>query len=244
MLAHHAEGAGDAAAVLRHAPEAARRSAELGSHREAAAQYERALRFADGIDTAELALLREGLAYELSLVDRWEEAEERQEALRLWRQVGNAEKIGQNLRWLSRCLWRLCRGAEANDAAAAALQVLEPLPPAPELAWAYANLALQRVQAGDVRDGIRLAEKARDLAERLAEPEILSHALNTMGCAYAAMGRAGGTCSSAPCRSPWMRASRNRSGGPTPTCMRRGKAASLRGRRSLLRGWPGLLRGP
>ncbi len=44
LLAHHAEGAGDAQAVLRHAPEAARRSAALGAHREAAAQYERALR--------------------------------------------------------------------------------------------------------------------------------------------------------------------------------------------------------
>ena len=39
LLAHHADGAGDAGAVLRHAPEAARRSAALGAHREAAAQY-------------------------------------------------------------------------------------------------------------------------------------------------------------------------------------------------------------
>src|SRR5215472_4254348 len=44
LLAHHADGAGDQLAVLRHAPEAARRSAALGAHREAAAQYERALR--------------------------------------------------------------------------------------------------------------------------------------------------------------------------------------------------------
>ena len=37
-------------AVLRHAPPAARQAAELGSHREAAAQYERALRFAADAD--------------------------------------------------------------------------------------------------------------------------------------------------------------------------------------------------
>jgi hypothetical protein len=48
-LAHHAEGAGDGAAVLEHAPVAARRAAGLGAHREAAAQYGRALRFADGL---------------------------------------------------------------------------------------------------------------------------------------------------------------------------------------------------
>jgi len=38
VLAHHAEGAGDVAATLRYAPEAARRSAALGAHRGAAAQ--------------------------------------------------------------------------------------------------------------------------------------------------------------------------------------------------------------
>jgi len=57
-LAFHAEAAGDAAAVLRYAPAAAQRAVGLGSHREAAAQFERALRFArlllDG-DPAEAA---------------------------------------------------------------------------------------------------------------------------------------------------------------------------------------------
>src|SRR3954454_11163218 len=46
-LAHHAEAARDADAVLRFAPAAARAAAEVGAHREAAAQYDRALRFAD-----------------------------------------------------------------------------------------------------------------------------------------------------------------------------------------------------
>ncbi len=44
-LAFHAEGAGDGPAVLQYASSAGRRAAELGSHREAAAQFERALRF-------------------------------------------------------------------------------------------------------------------------------------------------------------------------------------------------------
>ena len=48
-LAHHAEAAGDADAVLRFAPAAAARAASLGAHREAAAQYARALRFADAL---------------------------------------------------------------------------------------------------------------------------------------------------------------------------------------------------
>ena len=46
-LAHHAEEAGDREAVLTHAVAAARQAATLRAHREAAAQYARALRFAD-----------------------------------------------------------------------------------------------------------------------------------------------------------------------------------------------------
>jgi predicted ATPase len=48
-LAHHAEGTGDVEAVLQLAPAAGDRAADLGAYREAAAQYARALRFADGL---------------------------------------------------------------------------------------------------------------------------------------------------------------------------------------------------
>ena len=48
-LAHHAEAAGDTEAVLEFAPAAAARASALGAHREAAAQYARALRFAGGL---------------------------------------------------------------------------------------------------------------------------------------------------------------------------------------------------
>ena len=49
-LAFHAEGAGNAEFVLRYAPRAGRRAAALGARREAAAQYERALRFVPETD--------------------------------------------------------------------------------------------------------------------------------------------------------------------------------------------------
>ena len=48
-LAHHAEAAGDRAAVLEFATAAAEQAAALHAHREAAAQYARALRFADAL---------------------------------------------------------------------------------------------------------------------------------------------------------------------------------------------------
>ena len=46
-LAHHAEAAGDREAVLEFAIAAAEQATALNAHREAAAQYARALRFAD-----------------------------------------------------------------------------------------------------------------------------------------------------------------------------------------------------
>ena len=73
-MAFHAEGAGNGPAVVRHASSAARRAAELASHREAAAQFERALRFAAGAELAVAAGLYDGLAIELGLLDRGQDA--------------------------------------------------------------------------------------------------------------------------------------------------------------------------
>src|SRR4029453_16190787 len=69
-LAHHADGAGDGPAVLKYAPVAARRAAALGAHREAAAQYARALRFADGLAPAARAELLGRHSYECYLTDQ------------------------------------------------------------------------------------------------------------------------------------------------------------------------------
>ncbi len=61
LLAHHAEGASDVAAVVAYAPEAARHAEQLGAFREAAAHYRRALRFQSELPIRERALLREAL---------------------------------------------------------------------------------------------------------------------------------------------------------------------------------------
>jgi DNA-binding CsgD family transcriptional regulator len=187
-LAHHAEGASDGEAVLLFAPRAARRAAELAAHRESAAQYERALRFAEGLDPAALASLYDGLAIEDALIDRWEGvAEAHQHALALWREAGDQVRVGDTLRMLSRAMWRLCRGQEAEAASVAALEILEPLPISRELGWAYVNLAGQRM-AEDSHAAIELAKTAQALAIELGDDALLSNALNTEGCALANLG--------------------------------------------------------
>jgi tetratricopeptide (TPR) repeat protein len=173
-------------------PEAARQSSALGAHREAAAQFERGLRFADESDRPALASLYEGLAGEYSLLDRWEEAERPlRAALGVRRELGDDLNVGADLRLLSKTLWRLCRGDDAGRAAGEAVLVLETLPPGRELAWAYANLSAFHMDVGRDNEAIGIGEKARDLGERLRQPDVVSNALNTIGCGAVNSGRDG-----------------------------------------------------
>ena len=111
-MAFHAEGARDAAAVLHYAVRAGRRAAELASHREAAAQYERALRFAAALPAASRAELYDRLGDELSLVDRGDDLVTAAEKARdLWRTAGDRVREGDALRRLSVAMVSLCRGA-------------------------------------------------------------------------------------------------------------------------------------
>lgn len=188
-LAFHAEAAGDGAAVLRYASAAARQAARLASHREAATQFERALRFADEAAPATRAELYQGYADEVSLLDRWQEAEVAGErALALWRQTGDRLREGDALRRLSRIRWNMCRGREAVAAAEAAVSTLEPLGHSAELARAYATFANQRMLYSDHDAAIDLALRAQELARRFGARDVLSDALNTQAASAAAKG--------------------------------------------------------
>jgi DNA-binding CsgD family transcriptional regulator/tetratricopeptide (TPR) repeat protein len=181
-LAHHAEEAGDAEAVLAFAPAAAERAIALSAHREAAAQYARALRFADRWPAERRGGLLDARSLECYLTDQMAEAIEAGEAaLAIWRQVGDQRREGDRLRWLSRMYWFSGRSGEADQAARAALEILESLPPGPELAMACSHFAALRLAAWDSEGAIAWGERAIALAESLGETETLAHALNNVG---------------------------------------------------------------
>ena len=180
-MAFHAEAAGDGPAALRYASAAARRAAALASHREAAAQFERALRFTRiGADPLPVAGLHDGLAYEASLLDRWQEAADaRERALALWRDVGDRLREGDT-HPLAVLLAVLAEPRRRGDIAAAraAIALLEPLGPTVELAWAYASLAAMwmvrsasqdAIGAGPAGAGGRRAARPARSAQRRAE---------------------------------------------------------------------------
>ena len=135
-----------------------------------------------------MAGLYDGLAAELGLLDRWQDAADAlEQALGRWRQAGDRRREGATLRTLSRTMWRLCRGQEALAAAEAAVSLLEPLGASAELAWAYVNLGSRRMDDGQYEVAVGLARRAEDIAEWLGVPEVLSEALNTRGCALACL---------------------------------------------------------
>jgi DNA-binding NarL/FixJ family response regulator len=179
-LAFHAEESGDGPAALEHAASAGRRARTLASHREAAGQFERALRFADGEAPAAVAARWIELATELSMIDRWPDAETAYtRALENWRAAGDRLGEGDTLRRMSAALWRLCRGDEILAAAEAAVAILEPLGATPELAAAYGTLAAHQNEPGHLDIVVSLAQRAQELAVRFGVPAVQSRAATT-----------------------------------------------------------------
>ncbi len=181
-LAYHAEGAGDADAVRRFAPTAAERAAAAGAHREAAAQYARALRFGAGLEPAARAALHERRSQECFIVDRPDEAiAELQLALECHRGLGDPRGEGAMLCALSSILWCPGRVEESYRAGQDAVAILEPLEPGPELAMAYANMASLAMNHESAGETAEWGARALDLARGSQSGEIELHALNSIG---------------------------------------------------------------
>jgi DNA-binding CsgD family transcriptional regulator len=182
-LAHHAEAAGDAAAVLEFAPAAAARADAVGAHRQAAAQYARALRFGADLPLEKRVAFLEGRFRSAFRADDCDEAiEAMHEALAGHRRLGDRLREGDGMRRLSDVLF--CPGdrcTEAERLGRHAVTVLEELESGRELGLAYANMASLCMNREDPDGTLTWARRALELADRIDEVEIRVHALNTMG---------------------------------------------------------------
>jgi DNA-binding CsgD family transcriptional regulator/tetratricopeptide (TPR) repeat protein len=188
-LAHHAEQAGDEEAVLTHARAAAERAASLGAHREAAAQYSRALRHAAGLTPRERADLLAACGHELQVTGRYAEAiEARTEASSLYRELGDRLAEGESLSRVTMPFVALGRNAEAEQASRGAIDTLETLPASSELASAYASQSYMRMLNRDNAEGVEWGEKALALAERVDDVVTTASALNLIGTSHVMAG--------------------------------------------------------
>jgi DNA-binding CsgD family transcriptional regulator len=183
-LVHHATHAGDDAAILRYAPEAARQAQQRGAHRQAAAHYRAALGHAAPLADARKAEFFDQYSYECYLIEQINEAiAARESSFELWRKVGDGLKAGDALRWLSRLYWLGGKTAAAMDHAVQAIAALESLPHGRELAMAYANRAQLHMMTGESDTSLLWGRKALQLASARGDRETEIHALSTIGTA-------------------------------------------------------------
>ena len=156
-LAHHARQAGDTVAIRRHAPVAARSASAAGSHRQALEHWEAAL----AADAGTVAL--EGVSLEGYLCGELDRALEARRALLRIHEAGEEpNRVGEDLRWLSRILWWAGEGAEAAAAADQAIAVLESLPESRELAMALSG----RSQLADAQRAPPRGDRGRQPRDR------------------------------------------------------------------------------
>ncbi len=186
---HHAAGAGDSASVLSLAPRAAEHASRFGAHREAEAHLSMALRHGAELDARRRAELLEARAYQCYLIDRMRDGMRScSEARVLWSRLGEPVHEGNTLCMLSRMAWYTARTGEAQRYCALAIEVLETLPPGPELAMAWVTQASLHTSAAEAEAAIPFAEKALRLARTLRAHDIEAHALNMMAMARIQLG--------------------------------------------------------
>lgn len=181
-LAHHADEAGDAEAVLAFAPEAARRAATLGAAREAAEQYARALRCAANLPDAERLALMEAYA-EVTDLSGWAEAgvPYRMEMIALARRCGDRLREADHLGWLALSLALDGQRVDAETSASAARALLDELPEGPVHARWHAHHAYLQWSFGEPRHALEANQRAFEIASRHDNLAAMLSALEQMG---------------------------------------------------------------
>jgi DNA-binding CsgD family transcriptional regulator/tetratricopeptide (TPR) repeat protein len=193
-VAHHAEEAGEDILTATCAIAAAERAVALGGHREATAQYERALRHAAHLPTEDRAALLEAYAEQAGLTDRADAALDAiTDAVELRRRLGDPRAFGNALRAQAQACWRAGDSQRARVLARRSIEVLEGLDePGPELAHAYAYACTQAMLARNHLDTLAWGRRAIPLAEQLGETAVLARTLNSVGSSRIVNGDRGG----------------------------------------------------
>lgn len=180
-LAHHAAAVGNAELILEFAPPAAAQASHMGAHREAAAHYERALRFADRLPPRARAQLFARNARESYLiVDFPGAAVAQREALSCYEQLGDRRKQAAALTFLAQLLWEVGSLREGLATTERALEMLER-GPTRELVGACSQMAWLQLAAEDPDEAKRWAHRAEELTDALDDPPTRAMAQQAVG---------------------------------------------------------------
>ncbi len=182
VIAHHAERAGDTDAVRRFAREAADAAVRMGAHREAAAQYGRAIRVGNPDPLLEAELLELG-GHQAMLSDRFDTALAwLQRAVLLRRDLDDARSLSAALVALGRVQSCYGRPDDATESWTEAFDIIRPDPDCVEYARALSGqVAVQWIE-GRLDDALRSARDALDRASRHGDQTLVITSLNQVGC--------------------------------------------------------------
>lgn len=187
-ILHYAKNANEKKLVVKYAPQAARKVASVGAHKEASKLFLTAIEFFEGGDTNELTELYNAYAYECYLCNEIKEAiAYTEKVLSAWKEKGDVEKTGDSLRFLSRLWWMDGNRKNAEDLAWQAIDLLNEEPSSSTKAMAFSNMSQLKMLSNEPGECISWGEKAIEMAKELRDEEALSHALNNVGTVQANM---------------------------------------------------------
>jgi tetratricopeptide (TPR) repeat protein len=188
-LAHHAQGAGDPEAVIRHGLAAAREAAGAGAFSEALAHYELVLGWSGQLPAEQLATVLEESIWVRYNLSRFDEAVARAgQVVGLRERIGDPATLGQALTTLSRMRYMVNDPAGSEEAVTRAVALLEPLGDRPRLARAYTYLAAIMKLTDRLDEAIARARQALELGERTGQEDVVAHSLNYLGYALLDLG--------------------------------------------------------
>ncbi len=178
--AHHARVGGDVEALLRLAPLAARRAADMESHYEAVSHLRALEPHVDRFDDGMCADHYDLWAYEEYLLNETTRAEEIiGYAIDIRRRLGDPAKLGNSLLIASRIAWVQTRRATAVELANEAASVLEPVG-GDHLAMAYSTISQLAMLASDGARTMEYGELAIAVAGE-GPSQARAHATNNIG---------------------------------------------------------------
>jgi DNA-binding CsgD family transcriptional regulator/tetratricopeptide (TPR) repeat protein len=181
QIVHHAKFADERSLVARNAPQAAREAAAVGAHNEACKLYATAIEYSEKDDPS-LVDLYEKHAYECYLTNQSTAGiASLEKALEIWRKRKVNLKEGDTLRFLSRLWWFEADYEKAIHLAKQSIEILENGFPTRERAQAYSNISQLYMLGDNDEKAVFWGNKAIELAGRMNDVEILSHALNNVG---------------------------------------------------------------
>ena len=200
-LVHHAQRSGRTDVILEHGPAAAHEAIRLGAHRQAAEVLRFVLDRRDLLEPHDAIELTVQRAYSLYLVNQFDAALECAEsAVAAAGASDDAVLLADALLVLARVVFFARGPMRAREAAARAVEILEPVHDETrlaagltELARAHSNLVTVSIVADPCERAETAAQRAVAIAQRIGQPGIEAQALCYLGDARLAQAILAGT---------------------------------------------------